>query len=186
MSTLRKLTMAEYDRLIQEGYFADSGERIELIRGELREMSPIGTDHDDIVQFLTRWSFQKGTSIPWQVRVQSSLGIPELDSVPQPDLAWLRDRNYRKVRPVPADVLLVVEVAESSLRFDLGEKAQLYAEAGIIDYWVIDIPHQQFVIHREPGPNGFRSVTKVSRLESIRPIAAAEFVLAVADVFPPE
>ena len=108
--------------------------RIELIHGELREMNPIGPTHEEVVDRLNRWSIKHLPEDRVRVRVQNSIGLPALQSAPEPDIAWVVERDYSRGRPTAADVLLVIEVAESSLKNDIGEKADLYAAAGIADY----------------------------------------------------
>src|SRR5688572_23279185 len=106
MSTIPKFTIAAYDRLIERGMFdGPDRRRIELIHGELREMSPAGPFHEDLIRILNHWSF---TNAPRDVhiRVQCSIGLVELDSVPEPDIAWVRSGRYRKQRPQSKDVLL--------------------------------------------------------------------------------
>jgi Uma2 family endonuclease len=178
MSTVTHLTIAEYDRMIAAGAF-DPRERnrVELIRGELREMSPIGSEHEVIVDYLAEWSIRtlpKGTA--W-VRVQNSIGIPILDSAPEPDLAWVARRDYRRARPTPKDVLLVIEVSESTLRFDLGEKADLYATAGISDYWVVDLTKRCIVVHRDPADGRYCSVRTYRESDEVCPLLVPEVLL---------
>jgi Uma2 family endonuclease len=101
-------------------------------------MSPIGPDHETAVDKLTEWSIESLPKKKVWVRGQHSVGVPELDSAPQPDIVRVARRDYRSGRPTADDVLLIVEVAESSLRFDQGEKAELYAAAGVKDYWLVN------------------------------------------------
>src|SRR4051812_29383317 len=134
MSTVSNITVEQYERMMAEGVFQPAEEHhVELIRGELREMSPINPPHEDATDRLMYWSIDNLPRYEVRVRVQNSLGIPELESVPQPDLEWVRQRNYKENRPTTVDLLLVAEISESSLRFDRGEKARLYAEAGVQD-----------------------------------------------------
>src|SRR5438309_4413683 len=102
-------------------------------------MSPMGPLHEQAVDILTEWSI---TNVPrgivW-VRIQNSIGIPGLDSVPEPDICWVRRRDYSAGRPLAGDILLIIEVSDSSLAYDRGEKANLYAAALIADYWVVNI-----------------------------------------------
>src|SRR5689334_1719578 len=141
MSTSTRITVGQYDEMIRRGEFEPREEHhVELIYGEISPMSPINPPHDYTVDELTEWSFQTLPPGAVRVRVQGSFGIPVLDSVPQPDLAWLRRKDYLAQRPEPGDVLLVVEVSDSSLVRDRGLKARLYAEAGIADYWIVNIP----------------------------------------------
>lgn len=175
MSTVTHLTLAEYDRMIAAGEF-DPRERnrLELIRGELRKMSPIGSEHEVVVDCLTEWSFANLPKGKVWVRVQNSIGLPVLDSAPEPDLAWVVRRDYSRGRPTAEDVLLVVEVAESTLRFDLGEKAEMYAEAGIEDYWVVNLRTRSIVVHRAPADGRYSDVRTYSEADEIRPLRVSE------------
>ena len=80
--------------------------------------------------------------------------------------------------------LLVVEVSDSTLRFDLTVKAALYARAGIVEYWVLDVSGRRLIVHREPTPGGYRSVVAYSEFESIAPLASPQNKLQVAELFP--
>jgi Uma2 family endonuclease len=143
MSTIATFTVDEFEHMIGCGAFTGPNEkRVELIRGELREMSPTGVDHEELVDWLNEWSFDTVDRKAVQVRVQETLGIPELETIPLPDLAWVRRQRVRRRRPRPSDVLLLTEVADSSVAYDTGEKLRLYSEAGVRDYWVADIPHR--------------------------------------------
>jgi Uma2 family endonuclease len=135
VSTIARLSLAEYDRMIACGLFdGKNRRRIELIHGELREMNLIGPTHEEVVDRLNRWSIKHLPEDRVRVRVQNSIGLPALQSAPEPDIAWVVERDYSRGRPTAADVLLGIEVAESSLKNDIGEKADLYAAAGIADY----------------------------------------------------
>src|SRR5579871_6363252 len=131
MLVVTRFTIADYDRMIAEGKFEGglNRPRIELIYGELRNMSPIGAPHEEIVDALMEWSVSNVSSRGVRVRIQNSVGIPAHDSAPQPDIAWVTKKSYRTARPDGSDVLLIIEVADSSLKYDLGEKAKLYAAA---------------------------------------------------------
>ena len=113
MSTVARLTVAEYDRMLHAGVF-DRGRRVEFIAGEIREMTPIGPEHETTVDRLARWSFRNLDDESVLIRIQQSLGLPNADSVPQPDLIWVRPGDFTQARPTVDDVLLVVEVAEST------------------------------------------------------------------------
>jgi Uma2 family endonuclease len=156
--------------------------RIELIHGELREMSPIGDNHEDVLDWLLDWSIRSVDLNKIKLRVQESVGIPEFDSVPQPDFVWMHRRKKRG-RPQPKDVALLIEVADSSLRFDLGEKAKLYSASGIEDYWVIDIRHRRAHVHREPCPDGFRSIEIFETGDTIQPVNVTTAALGIAALF---
>lgn len=178
MSTIARLTLVEYDRMIECGVF-DHGNRrrLEFIRGEIREMTPIGSVHEEIVDRLTIWSARNLPDDRVRVRVQNSVGLIELESVPEPDLAWVVQRSYKRARPTAADVLLIIEVSDSSLKYDRGEKADLYAEAGIADYWIINIPEQTVEVRRDPQGGRYQSVQTYRENEEIRPLAVPELIL---------
>jgi Uma2 family endonuclease len=181
-----RFTYDEVERLAESGAFVAHGERrIELIRGELRVMSPIGINHEDVVDWLADWSYEIVDLRRVRIRVQQSLGIPELSTMPQPDIAWVKRRRYRRRRPPPADVLLLIEVADSSLAHDMGAKAQLYADAGLQDYWVVDIPNRRLHIYRDPGADGFAVHQKLSGDMHVTPLLLDGIELVVADMFAP-
>jgi Uma2 family endonuclease len=182
MSTIAQITISQFDRMIAAGVF-DDGQRIELIHGELREMTPIGPEHEIAVDKLTEWSFESLPKKKVWVRVQNSVGVPELDSAPEPDIAWVARRDYSKSRPTGADVLLMVEVAETSLLYDRGEKADLYAAARIQDYWIVNLVERSIEVHRKPSRGKYRSVTICGSDDRIHPLAFPKLSLAVKSLF---
>lgn len=186
MSTITRIALADYDRMIAEGYFAPGPQRhrIELIEGELCAMSPIGPVHERLVDILNEWSL---TSLPpraaW-VRIQNSIGIPELDSAPEPDLCWVRRRDYSKGRPLAADILLVIEVAESSLAHDLGKKSSLFAAAEIADYWVVNISGECVEVFRKPEGTRYSERKTLRVPEHASPLAFPQVILPLELLFP--
>ncbi len=178
MSTIAHLTLAEYDRMIGCGVFDQrKRRRLEFIRGEIRQKTPIGPAHEVVVDHLSEWSIRNLPEGKVWVRVQNSIGLPDLESAPEPDLAWVARRDYSRGRPTAEDVLLVVEVAQGSLEYDRGEKADLYAETGIADYWVVNLPDRSIEVRRDPTAEGYRSVQTHTGTEEIRPLAAPDVVL---------
>jgi Uma2 family endonuclease len=189
-----KFTIGQYDLMIEAGVFARppaAGEllaeppRVELIEGEIVMMSPIGSRHEEIVDRLNEWSVGVAPRSVARVRIQQSLGIPGRQSVPQPDVAWVQPRDYAARRPEAADALLVIEVAETSLQYDLGEKAAVYAAGGVADYWVVDAAAEIVHVLRHPGPLAYAEHRVAGRGESITPLARPEAVLAVESLFAP-
>ncbi len=178
MSTIARFSLDEYDRLIESG--ALDKRRLELIRGEIREMSPTGPDHEDAVDQLTDWSTSQEIKQKFRIRVQNSIGLPGLETAPEPDLVWAAPRRYRRVRggrPTAADIFLIIEVSESSLDYDRGEKLELYAQAGIADYWIVNLIDRYIEVYREPEGNGYRSVQTFRGEEDVRPLAMPEVSL---------
>ncbi len=170
--------------MIAQGVFADRpDQRLELIYGEIREMSPKNPPHDDVIDLLMYWSVDNTSRDEVRVRIQNSLGIPAFDSVPEPDVAWMKARNYRHRRPEPRDVLLIVEVAESSLVYDRGEKAELYAAARIKDYWIVNLIDDCIEVHRKPRGGAYRETTTYQIGQSIQPLAVPSAKREVSYVF---
>jgi Uma2 family endonuclease len=187
-----KFTIGQYDLMIEAGVFARPpapGEplleppRVELIEGEIVMMSPIGSRHEEIVDRLTAWSFRCLPQDAARVRIQQSLGVPGRHSVPQPDVAWVQSRDYAAKRPGAADALLVIEVAETSLSYDLGEKAAIYAAGDVADYWVVDVAAEIVHVLRRPGPLAYAEHRVAGRGESLTPLARPEATLAVDSLF---
>lgn len=178
MSTVARLSLSQYDRMIEHGVF-DQGprQRLEFIRGEIRAMTPIGSQHEEVVDRLTDWSAQVLREKGIRFRVQNSLGLREVESAPEPDIAWVVKRDYTHGRPEPSDVLLVIEVAASSLAYDTGEKADLYAAAGIGDYWVVDLESRLIEVRREPVAGRYRSMQSFSGESEIHPLKLPEATL---------
>jgi Uma2 family endonuclease len=146
------ITLDEYERMIEADVFRDQL-RLELIRGELIEMSPPGIEHEFAVarlsKLLERTAGDKALVWPQG----NSIRLPNSDSRPQPDLTLLRLRDdYSSARPpVAEDVLLVVEVSDTSLRYDKSEKLALYAEAGISTYWIVNVQSKSIEIYTDPA-----------------------------------
>lgn len=184
MSSTATITIAEYERMIARGDFVGpNAKRLELIRGELRMMSPIGNEHGELVTRLNEWSHDVVNRKQVRIRVQTSIEIPALDSQPEPDVVWVKGKSYASRKPHPEDVLLVIEVAGSSLAYDLGKKCQLYAEAGVRDYWAIDIFGRQAHIFRDASPSGYRTHQKRSTTEVLTPLLWDSATLELAGVF---
>jgi Uma2 family endonuclease len=181
-----RFTVEDWDRLIEVGFFTGD-ERVELLDGEIVDMTPIGDPHesctDRLNELLVTRLDRRGI-----VRTKGSVLVSRL-SVPQPDLAVLvrRDDFYRSGKPGPADLLLVVEVSESSLAFDRGYKARLYAEGGIEEYWVVDVDGGVVDVCTGPSADGYRSVVAARRGETLTPTRLDGVTLTVDEILgPPE
>ena len=177
------ITAQEYSRMVDGGAFDRLSGRIELLRGEIREMNPAGPLHNDYIAYLTEWSFQSTSRQSIRILVQLDLDLGELDSRPEPDLLWVRAGRYLNRHPTAADVRLAIEVSDSSLQADLIEKAELYGQAGIVEYWIIDIQGRCIHVFRAPvqGKYTERSVFKPGEL--LLPIAECSKALDIEDLF---
>lgn len=186
MSSVAHFSLAQYMLMAEAGVFdGKHHQRVELIRGEIREMTPIGTPQCEVVDRLTRWSIDNLPAERAWVRIQGTLTLPALESAPEPDVLSLVPKDYSQGHPGPGDVLLLIEVAGSSLAEDTGEKAQLYAEAGIEDYWVVNPVDNCVEVFRDPQPTGYQSREIRRGDEQIRPIAFPDVVLEPSIVFAP-
>jgi Uma2 family endonuclease len=182
MSTVARLSIEEYEKMIESGVF-DHQRRIELIRGELREMSPIGIPHGYAVDEFTEWSFKHAPLKEVRIRNQGSLGLAELQSVPEPDIMWVKRLDYSQRRPTASDVRLVVEVSDSSLAYDRGEKAKLYAQVGVTDYWIVNIRDRCIEVRRQPAGNNFEDIRIYNRGETVSPLHFPSLAMPVDMVF---
>lgn len=172
----RRFTTAEYERMAATGILRED-DRIELIAGEIIQMNPIGGRHIQSVNRLTRLlSHIAGEQA--LVSVQNPIRLSD-NSEPQPDLALLRDRDYVTEIPAAADVLLTIEVADSSLAYDRGQKLPLYAAAGIPEAWLVDLIAGSIERHTEPRTDGYRLIARASRGESLASTVMPTLILAV-------
>jgi Uma2 family endonuclease len=184
MSVALRISFDEYLRMIADDAFQALGDRrIELIYGELREMSPPGPDHSGAIDWVTEWSVLSPPRGVVTVRVQNPIAIPPLDSAPQPDVVWAKRREYRDRFPLPEEVLLCIEVALSGLEYDCGEKAGLYAAANIQDYWVVDLEHRSIHIFRQPASGSYRERREIRMGDEVHPLAFPGVTLKLAELF---
>ena len=151
--TRRLISAAAFHRMGEAGILGPA-DRVELIDGEIIDMLPIGALHAAIVDLLAR-HFARCAVETVFIRCQNPLRLDDV-SEPEPDISFLRPRAdlYTTRHPGPADVLLVIEVADTSLAYDLGVKVPLYARHGIPEVWVIDASTRRTQVFREPIGNG--------------------------------
>ena len=185
---LRLWTREEYYKMADMGMFKP-GERVELIGGRIVAMSPQNSPHATALT-LTSDEIRKIFSGSFVVRMQLPLDVSPA-SQPEPDIAVVRGtaRDYAKAHPITAE--LVVEVAESTLAFDRGEKASLYASAGVPEYWVVNLVDRCLEVHRDPIPmngqpygHGYRSRTQYFANDAVAPLAMSQKTVTVADLLP--
>ena len=166
-----RLTVGEYYRMAETGILAPDA-RVELIEGEIIDKSPIGSMHAGQVSRLAE-IFTLALVERAIVRVQSPLALDDYNE-PEPDISLLRYREdfYTGGHPRPEDVWLVVEVADTTLKYDRGVKLPLYAAHGIPEFWLLDIPDKRLLVHRDPDPAN-RSYRRVEVPDSLKSIALA-------------
>lgn len=156
-------------------------DRVELIDGEVIEMAPVGSRHVACVNDLTR-SFVQQLGDRATVSIQNPVRLSS-GSEPQPDLSILRPRTdrYREAVPATADVLLLIEVSDTTLPFDRGVKLPLYAESGIPEVWIADLSRRGFLVHRQPEGRAYREVAVVKE-GMLSPLALPDVLIDVRDV----
>ena len=181
--TRRRFTVGEYYRMAEAGILRPD-ERVELIEGEIVTMAAIGSRHASTVMRLNRLlASELGDRT--LVLVQAPVRLSDL-SEPEPDVALLRPRSddYASAHPGPDDVLLIVEVAESTVAFDRGMKLRLYAAAGIPEYWIVDLADDRIEVYQQPGATGYRDVRRYRREDTLRAAAFPNVEMAVAAILP--
>ena len=176
------VTATEYLRMTEAGVFAET--RLELMEGEIIDMAPIGSRHAAVVNtlaaLLVRLAGERAI-----VSVQNPL-IADDKSVPQPDLMLLKYRadRYFDAYPMAGDVLLVVDVSDTTLRFDLDTKIPLYARAGIPEVWVIDVESRRLLAFSDPDAGTYRACRAVSGSEQVAVPEILDAAITVATFFP--
>ncbi len=177
----RLFTTEEYHRMMQNGVLTED-DRVELIEGEILEMSPIGSRHAACVKRLNRLlSRLVGARAIISVQDPIHLGAR---SEPQPDLALLQPRAdfYVDAHPEPEDVLLVIEVSETSLDFDRATKIPLYAQVGIPAVWLVDLAGEGMQAYTQPTPNGYGEIRQLWRGQSVTLDAFADVSIPVTEI----
>lgn len=184
MSTTVRTTYGQFDAMIRRGDFEHTDDRFELLFGEICIMPLPKPKHEDVVDELNEWSIQSLPHKAARVRVQQSLGIPALDSLTLPDIAWMKRRDYSEQRPLAEDVLLLIEVSESTLSKDRKTKGKIYARAGIREYWIVNTRKRCVEVRRDPEGDAYRTVVIMQADQEIRPLSFPAVVLPISRLFP--
>ncbi len=177
-------TVDEFAKMGEAGIFTED-DRVELIDGEIREMAPIGSLHAGVVNRLNARLAEllRRSAI---VGVQNPVEL-DLHNQPQPDIAILasRDDYYTAGHPKPGDTLLVIEVADSSLAYDLHEKAPRYARSMVPEVWVVDLDAEAVRVFTQPGRSGYAEERVAARGETIVSTSVEGLRIEVDDIFGP-
>ncbi|MGD9894266.1 MAG: Uma2 family endonuclease [Dehalococcoidia bacterium] len=176
-----RFTAADYHRMGEVGIFHPD-DRVELIEGVILRMSPIGDRHAGRVIVLTRiFSLTLGERA--YISVQNAVRLSE-HSEPEPDLVVMRlPEAGESVRaPHPRDILLLIEVSDTTLGFDRDTKVPLYAEAGIPEVWILDLPGDRLRIYRDPSNGEYRSITVLTRDDRVSLTAFPDITLTVEEI----
>jgi Uma2 family endonuclease len=179
----RRFTVEEYHRMAESGILGPD-ERVELVRGVIRKMSP------------KKWALVMATKVVFRllddalrgrasVYQEAPLVAGGIDSEPEPDVLVCSNPNEWAYRTGATTPLLVVEIADSSLEYDLGEKAALYAEARVPEYWVLNLIDRVLVVFREPVEGSYQVRVSLDEKARVSPEAWPERTFEVSAFFPP-
>ncbi len=176
-----RFTAAQYTRMGEVGIIGED-ERVELIDGEILDMCPIGYRHAAHVTELTTL-LVRNSMAEMRVSVQNPLDLGTRYQ-PQPDLMLLRERadRYKAALPTAADVLLLIEVADSSLDYDQHTKLPMYARAGIVEVWIVNLDADQVEIYTQPQGAAYTATRVVRRGEMVPIGALPELTLPADDI----
>jgi Uma2 family endonuclease len=178
-----RFSVADYHKLGEVGVLT-ADDRAELLDGEIVDMSPIGSLHAGTVEMIAdRLRQRSGGRV--QVRVQNPVWL-DPHSEPQPDISVVEPRQdyYLSAHPTPEDVLLLIEVADSSAADDRSRKLPLYARAGIREVWLIDLTGMRIEVHCDPAQGRYGTARHVLPGEMLAPVALPGISLPAADLLP--
>jgi len=177
-----RISADRFLKMAETGVLTEA-DRVELIDGDLINVAPIGPPHSAVVARLNK-HFVLSVGDSAIVSPGSSVRMGDY-SMPQPDLILLRPREdfYSARLPTPADILLLVEVSESSLSFDQGIKRALYARQGVAEYWVFDLPGRRVHVYRDPTVEGYGDASVHTLNEAVSPRALPAVQVVPGTVF---
>ena len=177
----RHFNVHEYHRMAEVGILSEA-DHVELIEGEIVKMSPIGSRHAACVARLNRL-LQRLVGLDVIVRVQDPIRLDGY-SEPEPDVALVKPRDdfYSREHPGPGDVLLLIEVADTSVERDLEAKLPLYARAGIPEAWLVNLPAETIEVHSRPDSDGYRETVRAKRGETVTSQTIPGLGLVVDDI----
>lgn len=181
---VRLWTVEDYHRMAAAGILHPE-ERVELIEGQIVRMAAKGTPHSAAITRIARvlandWGEQV------LLRTQEPVRLNDYSEL-EPDVAVVQVNplDYADHHPTPEEIYLLIEVADTSLSRDCETKARIYAQAGITDYWVLDITNRQLLIFREPSQNGYQSELVLAEDTSISPLSFPTLNVAIQEILPP-
>ncbi|MEA5514750.1 Uma2 family endonuclease [Nodularia sp. UHCC 0506] len=181
---LRLWTVEEYHRMAEAGIFGVD-ERVELLEGKIIWKIAKGTAHRSAVGRTDKLLKNQLGNRAW-VSIQDPIKLNER-SEPEPDIAVVKvdPLDYADHHPTPSEVYLIIEVANSSLTLDCETKATAYSQAGITDYWVLDVISRQLHVFREPTQEGYKSAVILPENATISPLAFPDLQILILEMLPP-
>ncbi len=177
-----QITVDQYYQMAQVGLLSPE-DRVELIEGEIIDMAPIGSEHSGTVNHLSAL-LSEATRKRAILSVQNPVRLSDR-SEPEPDIALLRPRKdfYSKAHPAASDVLLLVEVAQSSVRYDREIKLPLYARHAIPEVWIVDVEAKQLWVYRDPAGERYASQSEMTQPRKLKLFALREVEIDLAGLF---
>jgi Uma2 family endonuclease len=181
VQTKHRFSVKEYYRMAETGVLRPDA-RVELLNGEIIDMSPIGPFHGGLVNRLIR-IYGKLSNGRWQASAQNPLRLDD-HSEPEPDFMLLKPspNDYTSRHPRPDEAFLLVEVADASLDYDLEEKLPAYGHAGVAEVWIVNLRDQSLEVYREPHFTGYGSKTVVRAGDTVAPLAFPDAAVDVAEL----
>jgi Uma2 family endonuclease len=177
---IHRFTLDEYHQLAEIGALSEEV-RVELIAGFIVDMRPKSASHEKAIRWLAEWLFGAVDLGSYEIGVQTALTIEAAGSEPEPDLAVIAREAPRPYHPATAS--LVIEIAVSSEDRDLRVKSELYALAGVPDYWVVLLERRRVVVHRTPVDHGYESIGEFGPETTLEAVALDLPPLPIADLF---
>ena len=180
---LKQWTVADYHRMAELNLLRP-GERTELLEGQISLMAAKGTAHVLALRILSQRLEQLMAGKSVFISTQDPIQLNDF-SEPEPDLAIIYGNffDFSGRHPQPKDIALVVEIADSSVKQDCEIKDKLYGKAGIVDYWVVDLPKQQLHVFRKPSESGYEQHLILSHTQTIAPLSFANSEIVLSEIF---
>ncbi len=159
-------------------------EPYELINGEIYEKRTVDPPHSITLMLMAAWFEQLFGRL--FVRTQDPINLKDQENKPEPDIVVLRREvtAYALEHPGPDDIILIAEISDSTIVFDLNVKSSIYARAGIKEYWVCDIPNRRIVIHQDPSQTGYQKINSYQESENIFALTHPDVLVKVSDLLP--
>ncbi|CAN5795229.1 Uma2 family endonuclease [soil metagenome] len=151
-------TVDDFAVMVQAGLFHD--QRVELLDGVIVDMSPASPGHEYAIDVIAE-NLMRAFLDRARVRVQNAVNLELPEWLPHTDVVLVARKDYSEQRPTPEDIFLLVEVANTSLALDKGQKRTLYAQAGIKEYWIADLNSRTWLVNRDPEGQVYRAVEEV-------------------------
>jgi Uma2 family endonuclease len=185
IKNLKSWTVQDYHRMSELGIL-DPNERTELIDGQITLMVAKGNPHILTVRLLTRTMETSLSDRPILVSIQEPIQLNN-SSEPEPDLAIVKGDmfDYADRHPQPTEIHLIIEVADSTLKYDCQVKDKHYAKANIPDYWVVDLKNRQVHVFRNPTPTGYASQLILAESQTVSPLAFPDVIIPIGSILPP-